>query len=43
MVFPNADFPDPILLAGGEDFFQVVYASPPLNDINAGVYLRVLR
>ncbi|HEY6188601.1 MAG TPA: hypothetical protein VIW80_13170 [Pyrinomonadaceae bacterium] len=43
MVFPNPDFPDPIVLARGEDFFQVVYASPPLDDINAGVYLRVLR
>jgi hypothetical protein len=43
MVFPNADFPDPILLAGGEDFFRIAYASPPLDNINAGVYLRALR
>ena len=42
MAFPNADFPNPIVLAGGEDFFSIAYASPPLNDINAGVYLRVL-
>lgn len=43
MAFPNADFPDPIVLSRVEDFFQIAYASPPLNDINAGVYLRVLR
>jgi hypothetical protein len=43
MVFPSADFPDPIVLAGGEDFFRVTYASPPLDNPDAVVYLRALR
>ena len=45
MGFPNADFPTPILLAAGGDFFRVTYDAPldaPLNHADAVVYLRVL-
>ena len=41
LVFPNADFPDPMLLRGGEDIFQIRYGAQAF-DGNAAVYLRVL-
>lgn len=46
MAFPNPDFPSPILLAGGGDFFRVTYNAPldaPLDHADAVVYLRVLK
>jgi hypothetical protein len=49
MVFPNTDFPDPIVLKGGEDVFRVRYADPDEGfrsedgeETDAVVYLRVL-
>lgn len=41
LVFPNADFPDPIMLKGGEDVFHISYAAPAFDN-DAVVYLRVL-
>ena len=41
LVFPNAHFPDPMLLRGGEDIFQIRYGAQAF-DGNAAVYLRVL-
>lgn len=40
MDFPNADFPDPVILGTG-DSFEINYASPPF-DSEAVVYLKVL-
>lgn len=40
MDFPNADFPDPVILRAG-DSFEIKYASPPF-DSEAVVYLKVL-
>lgn len=47
MVFPNADFPDPIVLKGGEDIFRISYAderflSENTSEIDSVVYLQVL-
>jgi len=47
LVFPNADFPDPIILKGGGDVFRIHYAderflSENENETDAVVYLRVL-
>ena len=39
---PNADFPTPIILRGGQDFLQIRYADAAL-DQPAVVYLRVLK
>jgi hypothetical protein len=38
--FPNADFPDPVILGAG-DVFEITYASPKF-DSEAVVYLKVL-
>ena len=41
MTFPNADFPDPISFASGQDVMQVSYAAQSLPSGNEGViYLR---
>ena len=43
MVFPNADFPDPLLLASGADLLAISYAAPSLGAGNAAViYLRAM-
>lgn len=47
MAFPNPDFPDPIILKGGEDVFEIRYADrrfQPENtdDTDSVVYLQVL-
>jgi len=47
MVFPNADFPDPLVLKGGEDIFNIRYDHerfrPDNQDETDSVfYLRVL-
>lgn len=47
MVFPNADFPDPLVLKGGEDIFNIRYDHERFRPDNQGetdsvVYLRVL-
>lgn len=43
MKFPNADFPDPILLVRGDDLIEVSYGSPSLGTGNdAVVYLRAI-
>ncbi len=41
LVFPDVHFPDPILLRGGDDTFQISYGAQAF-DGNAVVYLRVL-
>jgi len=45
LTFPNVDFPDPILLLGGTDFFRIRYGASESEtfDSNAIVYLRVLK
>jgi hypothetical protein len=40
LAFPNPYFPDPIVLKGEDDFFRVIYASPPFDD-EAVLYLRL--
>lgn len=43
MKFPNADFPEPILLVRGDDLIEVSYGSPSLGAGNdAVVYLRAI-
>jgi len=43
MAFPNADFPDPISFASGQDVMQVSYAAQSLPSGNPGViYLRAM-
>jgi hypothetical protein len=39
--FPNADFPDPLILQGGDDVIRIHYADAVFAE-NAVVYLRVL-
>ncbi len=41
LVFPNVNFPDPIMLKGGDDIFRISYAASAFDN-NAVVYLRVL-
>ena len=41
LAFPDAHFPDPILLSGGDDIFQIRYGALAFDD-NAVLYLRVL-
>ncbi len=41
LAFPNADFPDPIILKEEDDFFRISYSAPPF-DSDAVVYLRLL-
>jgi hypothetical protein len=42
MTFPNADFPDPIVLSGGTDVFRIQSVTMAL-DSGAIVYVRALR
>ena len=41
LAFPNADFPDPVVLTGGADNVRISYAAPTF-DSAAVVYLRLL-